>query len=58
MELLLEDYKRRLEMVEYMVQGYKVKPKENDPNYIRLSTKASCYRSIIAELNKAIKDKL
>jgi len=52
MEILLDDYKRRLETANKML-------KETDRiahpiKYVRLETKASCYRTIISELERAL----
>lgn len=53
METLLEDYKRRLKTANEMIEGLRFKDDVN-PDYIRLTTKASCYRTIIAELERAV----
>jgi len=52
METLLEDYKRRLKTANEMLKetnriAYPIK-------YVRLETKASCYRTIIIELERAL----
>ena len=50
METLIEDYKRRLKTANEML-------KETDRiaiKYVRIETKASCYRTIIAELERAL----
>jgi len=55
METLLEDYKRRLKTASEML-------KETDRiahpiQYVRIETKASCFRTIISELEKYIREK-
>ena len=49
METLLEVYKRRLKTVIEMIEELRFKDDAN-PDNIRLKTKASCYRTIITEL--------
>ena len=53
METLLEDYKRRLKTANKMIEELRFKDDAN-PDYIRLTTKASCYRTIITELERAL----
>ena len=53
MKTLLEDYKRRLETANEMLKqtdriAYPIK-------YARIETKISCYRTIIAELDRELK---
>lgn len=47
-ELLIEDYKRRLKTAELMLKNYQPQGVRE-----RISTKASCYRTFIAELERA-----
>ena len=52
METLLEDYKRRLKTANEMLKdtdriAYPIK-------YARIETKASCYRTIISELERVM----
>jgi hypothetical protein len=49
-EQLIEDYQRRLKTI--MLE---IEKGGNDFTIIRLSTKASCYREFIAELERAKK---
>jgi len=49
LKLIIEDYKRRLETIDMMLQSMKL-----SDNKIRLETKASCYRSFLAELNRIV----
>jgi len=51
MEILLEDYKRRLKTV----MG-EIKKGGNDLTLNRLATKANCYRTFIAELEISLKN--
>lgn len=51
MKQLLEDYQRRLETINKMIENLKFKDDAN-PDYIRLTTKASCYRTFIIELER------
>jgi len=52
MEELKEDYERRLKTVmEAIAKG------GNDLTIMRLGTKASCYRTFISELEKALYNK-
>lgn len=54
MEFLIEDYKRRLAAIEAAID-YKFKHKGPDnPDFVRYTTKASCYRTFIAELEREI----
>jgi hypothetical protein len=51
MKKLIEDYKRRLKNIDEMIKGFKSNGSENDiKKGVRLTTKASEYRTIIAEL--------
>lgn len=54
MEKLKEDYERRLQTVMNEINRG---GNDQDTTIYRLSTKASCYRTFIAELNKLIIDK-
>lgn len=47
-ELLIEDYKRRLKTAENMLKNW-----ELPNNKERVKTKASCYRTFISELERA-----
>ena len=53
MDTLLEDYKRRLKTANEMIEGLRFKDDAN-PDYIRLTTKSSCYRTIISELERVL----
>lgn len=56
LEQLLEDYKKRLETINKIV---KEKPFDFDfdsERKVRLTTKSSCYRQFITELEKTIKE--
>ena len=53
MEKLLEYYKRRLVNITILIEKLEVK-NETSPYFIRLRTKASCYRTIIADLEHCI----
>lgn len=55
METLLNNYKRRLKTVREMINDLKFKDDAN-PDYIRLRTKESCYRTFISELEREIKE--
>lgn len=50
MEILLEDYKRRLKTAMDLI-----KKGGNDITLTRLGTKASCYRTFISELEREVK---
>ena len=56
MEQLLEDYKRRLETVNESLNSLEDGgvTKSLEITYRRLETKASCYRTFIAELEREI----
>ncbi len=49
--MLLDDYKRRLETISIQINSFKDNCPSN-PDYTRLKTKASCYRTIISELER------
>lgn len=51
MERLLEDYNRRLKTANKMIDELRFKDDSNS-DYIRLTTKASCYRTMITELER------
>lgn len=51
MEELIKDYSRRLETANEMIEKLKFKDDSN-PDYIRLKTKVSCYRTFISELKR------
>jgi hypothetical protein len=51
MKTLLDDYKRRLKTVMSEIQKG-----GNDITFTRLGTKASCYRTFIADLEREIKN--
>lgn len=53
METLLEDYERRLKTVNQMIEALSFKDDAN-PEYNRLKTKQTCYRTFIAELKREI----
>lgn len=53
MKTLLEDYKNRLKTANEMIKELRFKD-ESNPDFIRLTTKASCYRTIIAELQRQL----
>lgn len=58
MEELLDDYKRRLKTIEKEIRicSYQYVPNSDRYEKIsRLETKASCYRTIISELEREIK---
>lgn len=55
LEELLKDYKMALKLINVRIKELKFKDDAN-PDYIRLRTKAGCYRTIITEL-KQIKTK-
>lgn len=57
MEQLLEDYKRRLEGLKFLLNKETEQRKPDINRINRLNTKASCYRTFIAELEKAIAEK-
>ncbi len=50
-DILLDDYKRRLETISIQINSFKDNCPSN-PDYARLKTKASCYRTIISELER------
>jgi hypothetical protein len=57
-EELIEDYNRRIKTVnnamkELESEGWEGCP--DNPTYARLSTKLSCYRTFVAELQKTLK---
>lgn len=52
MESLIKDYERRLETVLTELKPLKL---EEDLKHERLTTKASCYRTFIAELKRELK---
>lgn len=59
MKQLLEDYQRRLKTITKDIKDLEnIMGKESMSNfydeYIRLKTKASCYRTFIAELEKEL----
>lgn len=55
-EKKIEDYQRRLQQATNMLLGYELVNSENRETVTRLQTKASCYRTIISELEKVIAD--
>ena len=55
MQILLEDYKRRLATAQEMLNELRFKDDAN-PDFIRIKTKISCYRSMIHELDSLIKE--
>ncbi len=54
-ETILEDYKRRLETANKMIDELQFKDDAN-PDYVRLTTKASCYRTFISEYSQRAKN--
>ena len=58
MKTLIEDYKRRLATAEKMLDDMKKSHVQSVETRIRIETKASEYRSIIAELERALNFKL
>jgi hypothetical protein len=52
-KLLLEDYKRRLKTADHMLKKWELGGKKSDVK-VRLETKASCFRTFISELERAI----
>lgn len=52
METLLEDYRRRLKTANEMLK--ETDRISNPIKYVRIETKASCYRTIISELERAL----
>ena len=52
---LIEDYKRKLQAATDMMNNLRFKDNAN-PHYIRLSAKASCYRTIISDLERELAD--
>lgn len=54
MELLLEDYKRRLATIQYEIKNKFEYNCPNNPDYTRYKTKESCYKTFIAELEREI----
>lgn len=55
MKELLETYKRRLEIITKMIDELEF-PDEANPTYIRYKTKEGCYRTMITELEREIKE--
>lgn len=55
MKTLIEDYERRLNTVQEMIEKLKFKDDAN-PDYVRLTTKRAEYRTIIAELERGLKN--
>lgn len=56
LEQLLNDYQRKLESINEMIENHK-EDKSNcpdDPNLIRLTTKKSCYQSMIVDIEREI----
>jgi hypothetical protein len=53
MDKLLDEYKRKLQWVTELIKNLKFKDNAN-PDYVRLTAKASCYRTIIAELEQEL----
>ena len=53
MDILLDEYKRKLQRVNELLKTLKFKDNAN-PQYVRLTAKASCYRTIIEELENAL----
>lgn len=53
MKELLDSYKRRLQTMSAMIDELQIKDDCN-PKYIRYKTKASCYRTIISELEREL----
>jgi hypothetical protein len=50
---LLENYRRKLKEVTEMKKTLRFKDNSN-PEYIRLSAKASCYKSFVADLEREL----
>ena len=53
MKQLIEDYERRLNTVQEMIEKLKFKDDAN-PDYVRLTTKRAEYRTFIAELKREL----
>lgn len=56
MKQLLEDYKRKLISLNKMIKDDKENPFNELEKTLRLRTKASCYRTFITELERAIEN--
>lgn len=50
-QILIEDYERRLNTANKIIDEFNFKDDSN-PDYIRMKTKASCYRTFITELKR------
>ena len=57
METLLEDYKKRLQITTVAINKLKFKDNAN-PEFIKLSIRASCYKIMIAELENELGNNL
>lgn len=53
MEKLLEEYKKRLQSTADSISKLKFKDNAN-PEYLKLTIKAGCYKIMIAELENAL----
>jgi hypothetical protein len=57
METLINEYRKRLQTTMEAINKLKFKDNAN-PEYIKLSIKASCYKIMIAELEKELGNNL
>lgn len=58
MKQLLEDYKRRLETITIEI-GTKFKHNcPDNPDYVRYRTKQSCYKTLIAEIERELEKEI
>ena len=53
MEILLEEYKKKLQSTTESISKLKFKDNAN-PEYLKLTIKAGCYKIMIAELENAL----
>lgn len=54
MKQLLEDYERRLVSIQKMIDELPSKNCPTNPDHIRLTTKRSCYRTVITEIEREL----
>jgi len=57
METLLDDYKKKLQATTEAISKLKFKDNAN-PEYLKLTIKAGCYKIMIAELENALGNQL
>jgi len=57
METLLEEYKKKLQSTTESISKLKFKDNAN-PEYLKLTIKAGCYKIMIAELENALNGNL